>query len=202
MPKPKRVEFGASKTEFLNAVQQLLINRDEFKDTDTAYLKISAGSLEMSTVGTEAAVDGLGAGKGVVRLPVTVLEKLAALAKTYKSNSISFVFEAGVAKVGSSRVSHADIVLSAKIPMPASIPVSASTLDLLAIQAVIPQQGVVSEKGIKERIAQAMKKRDSSIEIAFETLKEFGVEKAELLEIINSHIKAMAKGVKKSLTPK
>ena len=81
---------------------------------------------------------------------------------------------------------------------PISIPVDASALDVLATSAAIPESDI-SDAGLKARLTRAIEAREAAVEKALDALKEFGVEQVEIQELVDKHIREIAKGVKKAL---
>ena len=57
----------------------------------------------------------------------------------------------------------------------------------------------ISDAGLKARLTRAIEARDAAVERAVEALKEFGVDRDEILEVVDKHIIEIAKGVKKFL---
>jgi hypothetical protein len=197
MTQPTQVEFEVAAKEFQNAVQQLLVNREDYEDTDIAEIKVG-NLIGLRAVGTETSLDGMGKQYGAARLPVSILSKLGVLAGQFKKKIVTISLKEGVAKVEPASVKHPGIVLGEMASAPISIPVDASALDVLATSAAIPASDI-SDAGLKARVTRAIEAREAAVEKALDALKEFGVEQGEIQELVDKHIREIAKGVKKAL---
>jgi hypothetical protein len=71
-------------------------------------------------------------------------------------------------------------------------------MDILATAEVMPKADI-SDAGLKARLTKAIEERDAAVDSAFEALRSFGVQKEEVFELVQQHIKEMAKGVTKAL---
>ena len=81
-------------------MQQLLVNREDFKDTDIAEIEVRVDLIELRAVGTESAVASTGRRQGVARMPILVLSKLGDVAGQFKLKTITILVEDGRAKIG------------------------------------------------------------------------------------------------------
>jgi hypothetical protein len=198
MTQQKQVEFLTDARELQSSVQQLLVNREEYHDTDIVEICVGTDSVELRAVGTETAISGTGKQSGIARLPISVLSKIGVLAMQFKKKTITVLLKDGQAKIETAVVSHPAINLDAKGSAPILIPVNASDLDILATAEVVSKEDI-SDAGLKERLKRAIESREAAVERAVEALDVFGVQKDELLDLVNKHIKELAKGVKKSL---
>jgi hypothetical protein len=198
MPEAKRVEFTALVKQFRHAVKELMVNREEFKGTDRATLTIHDGELELSAVGTETVIEGVDGENGSARVPVKLLEKIVSIAETYKHERVRFAFEPRVALVEKFKIADRGISIPTKPEKPSPLPVNASNLDVLAVRAALDDLEL-EKSGLKVRVRRALEAREAAVEQAWEALREFGVDKEEVFELVTKHIQAMAKGAKRAL---
>jgi len=199
MPAKMRLEFVAPVKDLRKAVKELLVNRDEFKGTDRATLTVRDGVLELASVGTEAAIEAVEGENGVARAPVNLLEKMIETAESYKRDRVRFTFASGVVQIERFKLRDRAISIPPKPEKPGAVPVNATPADILAVRAALDDDLKVKKQGLTTRVMTAIEKRDAAVTAAWEALKEFGVEKDEVYELVNGHVRAMARGVKKVL---
>lgn len=192
-----QVEFETVAKDFQNGVQQLTVNHEDFKATDVAEIKVGL-QIGLFSVGTRTSVDGRATQFGDARMPLAVLEKLGQLAMQFGKKIVAISIKDGEARVEKTSVKHREISVGERSSSPAAIPVNASALDILATAEAMPKSDI-SDAGLKARLARALEDRDAAVGSAFNALKEFGVEEVEVQELVDRHIREIAKGVKKAL---
>jgi len=199
MPKAVRVEFRTKANEFHTTVQQVLVNLENDQAKEIAELEISAGTMEMRSIGSESAVDGIGSERGIVRLPAVVLGKLGDLAKSFRKVAITLRFEDGAVFVETSKVSHQDIAITLKPSKISAIPVNASVLEVLATVKVLQKRGEIDDPLSHPRVKKAAEGKLDAINKAASVLHVFRVSGDELLQLVNKHIDAEADVIEQTL---
>src|SRR5271169_3525731 len=106
-----QIQFKVRVSDLRNATRQLADNRAENKETDFVDLLVSECIATFRTVGTSAELPVHGIQPGTARLPILTLEKIAAVAKTFKSQETVVLVWDGLIKIGSWQTKHQEITL-------------------------------------------------------------------------------------------
>jgi hypothetical protein len=187
------IEFTVRMDDFKRVTRQLKVNRSEFIDSDIVDLVAAAETLEMKSVGTEDCIAAIGYETGSARLPLRILVKLVDLSKTYKKDDIKIKIENGSARIGTTRVTHPDIVVGSS-GSPLAIPPDASAFDTLSIATMLsPQQ--LADAGMRERVHVAQKKASAAISGGLAALEAFGVTEKDLTTLVDNKISENAKRI-------
>jgi hypothetical protein len=96
-----QVEFKVRVNDLRNATRHLTVNRGENKANDFADLLVSECIATLRTIGSSTELPVHGIQPGSARLPMLTLEKIAAVAKTFKGNETLVLIWDGLIKIGS-----------------------------------------------------------------------------------------------------
>lgn len=80
------IEFKVRVSDLRNATRQLTMNSGQDGRMDFADLLVSECVATFRTVGSSTDLPVYGIQPGTARLPILILEKIAAVAKTFKAN--------------------------------------------------------------------------------------------------------------------
>ncbi|MGA2356650.1 MAG: hypothetical protein ABSG02_19325 [Terriglobales bacterium] len=188
MPDVEFVEFTVRLSEMRKAIKHLFFNRAEFKDTDSADLLVSECGATFRAVGTEFEVPVQGTRSGTVRLPLKELDGLMSTASTYKKREVQLRFEPGKFPIEAYVRRHPDISLGILPDRKIDLPPDAGVLDTLAMAQLLSPEEVVNQ-GFRERVEAAQRQTSDAVTTAFETLRDFGVQRGRIQELVDERIK-------------
>ena len=192
------IEFTVRTDDLKRAARELQVNRGEFKNTDVADLVVLPSAVEMKAVGTETCIAADGKQLGVCRLPLSLVIKLADLARSYHQRESTIVIDDGYVKVGRTKTLHPDITVNELPHQPPSIPPDASALDTLAVASMMNPEKI-ADSGLRERVEKAQKRASAAVQSALHVLKEFNVTAADLTDIIDQKVAEAAEVIKRAL---
>ncbi len=185
---PELVEFIVRLSDMRKATKHLSFNRAGFRDTDSADLLVSQCVATFRAVGTEIEVPVQGTRSGTVRLPLKQLRDLMEIANTYKKREVQLHFEPGVARIETCVRRHPDISLGILPDRKLDLPADAGVLDTLAIARLLSPEEVVNQ-GLRERVEAAQRQTSDAVSTASEVLRDFGVQRERIQELIDDRIK-------------
>jgi len=188
MPALEPVEFLVRLSELRKATKHLSFNRASFRDTDSADLLVSQCVATFRAVGTEIEVPVEGTHSGTVRLPLKQLRDLMEIANTYKKRDVQLHFEPGMARVETCIRRHPDISLGILLDRRLDLPADAGVLDTLAFAQSLSPEEIVNH-GLRERVEIAQRQTSGAVSIAFDALREFGVPRGRIQNLVDDRIK-------------
>ena len=185
------VEFAIRLSELRKATKRLFVSRGEFKETDSADLLVSRFIATFRTVGTEFEAPVDGSRPGTVRIPLRMLKDIAQAAGTYKKPELSFHFEAGQVQVEKFSLRHPDVALGILPDQRLDLPVDAGALDTLAMASLLSPEQIV-DQGMRARVEAAQWYTSQAVSSAAEALREFGIRRKCIQELVDGRIKETA----------
>ena len=192
------VEFKVRISDLRNAAQRLTLNQGQNKTTDFADILVSERVATFCTVGTSTDVPVNGIKPGTARIPISTLEKAAAISKTFKKKETLVLIWDGLIKVGSWQTIDLEIALGAIPDQSLELPSGASFLDTLAL-AWLFSPVWVKEQGLDTRVAIAQKARENAIDSATRAMEPFQVEREKIAALVENHIANAGKDLRKRL---
>lgn len=201
MEELKQVEFVIRLSDLREAAKQLLFNRGGFADTDCADLLISPCVATFRAVGTEVEVPVHGMKTGPVRIPLLAIREIVRLAPSYRKTELKLHFEAGSYRLENSFVrTHPDITIGIFPDPTFDFPPDAGPLDTLALASLLsPEQ--IADQGMRERVETAQKHTTQAISRAVSALRELGVERKCIQELVDGRIANAAEELASVLKP-
>jgi hypothetical protein len=182
-----QIEFKARVSDLRNATRQLTANRGQNKETDFADLLVSECIATFRTIGTSTEIPIHGIQPGTARLPIHTLEKIAAIAKTFKTNETGVLVWEGLIKIGSWQTRDADITVGVIPDQSLDIPSDASFLDTLALASLLTP-AAVKEQGLGRRVAKAQSAKEDAIDRATRAMEPLLVEREKIAALVEEHI--------------
>ena len=192
------VEFKVRVNDLSNATRQLTVNRALNKANDFADLLVSECIATLRTVGSSTELPVHGIQPGSARLPILTLEKIAAVAKTFKAKETLVVIWDGLIKIGSWQTRNPEITLGTIPDQSLDIPVDASFLDTLALASLLTSDGI-REQGMEKRVLHAQKAKEDAIDSAIQALRPLAIERDQIAILVEEHIAAAGKRLRRSL---
>jgi hypothetical protein len=191
------VEFVVNINNLRQAIEQLMANRGHYSESDFVDIAVSENTALLRAVGmeSEARVDSQRTGS--VRIPLTVLYKIAEAMQTWKTTELPFHCEPGAIKIGKFSVAHAKIELD-KPAAQLSLPINLSLLDTLALAKLFTLRRL-EEDGMRVRVERAGYSRRAAIANALAALRELEIEERQLNQLVDCHIDEAAKRLNKTL---
>jgi hypothetical protein len=187
-----RVEFKARIADLRNAVAQLAVNGGERRPPDFVDVLVSECITTFRTVGTSAEIAVNGISPGTARIPLSTVEKIAAVAKTFKGRETSVSIWEGLIKIGSWQTRNPEIVLGVIPDLNLDIPSDASFLDTLALAWLLSPAGVEGQ-GLQRRVTKAMRAKEDAIDRATRALEPLRVEREKIAALVEEHISEASK---------
>src|ERR1035437_7256205 len=192
------VEFRVRVSDLKNATRQLTVNQGHYKKTDFADVLVSECIATFRTVGTSTEVPVNGIQPGTARLPIHTLEKIAAVARTFKSKETLVLIWDGLIKIGSWQTRNSEIVLGV-VPDPSlDMPSDATFLDTLALAAFLSPAGIKAQ-GIERRVVKAQMAKEDAIDRATRALEPLRVEREKIAALVEDHITEAGRRLRSSL---
>ena len=182
-----QIEFKVRVSDFRNATRQLTVNQGQNETTDFADLLVSECIATFRTVGTSTEVPVNGIQPGTARIPIPTLEKIAAVAKTFKAKETLVLVWDGLIKIGSWQTRNAEITLGTIPDQSFDMPSDASYLDTLALASLLTP-AAVKEQGLERRVVKAQRAKEDAIERAKRALEPLLVEREKIAELVEEHI--------------
>ena len=190
------VEFTVRTDDLKRATKQLQLDRQEFADSDSADLTVSASMVDLKAIGTSTSIAANGKQTGTVRLPLRVLVRVVDVARTYKQKETTILIDQGFAKVGKTKTSHPDIVVGVDSSVEMSMPPSASVLDTLAVASMMSFEEIANA-GLRDRVESAQKAVSAAVASAVAALKELNVGVQDITEIVDRRVVEAAQLIRK-----
>jgi hypothetical protein len=190
------VEFTVRTDDLKRATKQLQLDRQEFADSDSADLTVSASMVDLKAIGTSTSIAANGKQTGTVRLPLRVLVRVVDVARTYKQKETTILIDQGFAKVGKTKTSHPDIVVGVDSSVEMSMPPSASVLDTLAVASMMSPEEIANA-GLRDRVESAQKAVSAAVASAVAALKELNVGVQDITEIVDRRVVEAAQLIRK-----
>lgn len=182
-----QIEFKVRVSDLRNATRQLTTTRGQNKETDFADLLVSECIATFRTVGTSTDLPVLGIQPGTARLPIHTLEKIAAVAGTFKANETRVLIWEGLIKIGSWQTKDADITLGTIPDQSFDMPADASFLDTLALASLLTP-AAVKEQGLERRVVRAQRAKEDAIDRATRAMEPMLVEREKIAALVEEHI--------------
>jgi hypothetical protein len=182
-----QIEFKVRVIDLRNATQQLTENRGSNKDTDSADLLVSECVATFRAVGTSTELPIHGIQPGTARLPILTLEKIAAVAKTFKGQETLVLIWDGLIKVGSWQTRNPEITLGTIPDQSLDMPSDASFLDTLALASLLTPAGVKNQ-GLERRVVKAERAKEDAIDRATRALEPLTVDREQIATLVEKHI--------------
>lgn len=187
-----QVEFKVRVSDLRNATRQLMANRGQNKETDFADLLVSECIATFRAVGTSTELPILGIQPGTARLPIPTLEKIAAVARTFKAKETTVLIWDGLIKIGSWQTRNPEIILGTIPDFTFDIPSDASFLDTLALASLLTPARV-KEQGLERRVVKAQRAKEDAIDRAARALEPLAIERDQIMALVEDHIVAAGK---------
>jgi len=186
------VEFEIRLSELRKAQKNLLFNRGAFKETDCADLLVSPCVATFRTVGTEFEASVKGSHPGPARMPLKTPKQLVQAAGTFGKPEIKLHFEPGKVQVEKFIIHHPDVTLGIFPSQKFDLPPDAGVLDTLALASLLsPEQ--IADQGLRERVETAQRCASVAVSSAGEALRELGVSRVLIQELVDARVKDTAK---------
>ena len=194
-----QIEFKVRVSDLRNATRQLTENRGSNRDTDSADLLVSECVATVRSVGTVTELPIHGIQPGTARLPITTLEKIAAVAKTFKGQETLVLIWDGLIKIGSWQTRNPEITLGTIPDQTLDMPADASFLDTLALASLLSPAGVKNQ-GLERRVMQAQRAKEDAIDRATRALEPLTIERGQIAKLVEDHIADAGKRLRSVLS--
>ena len=192
------VEFRVRVSDFRNAAQQLTANRGQNKQIDFVDVLVSECIATFRTVGTSTELPIRGIQPGTARLPILTMEKIAAVAKTFKAKETLVVIWDGLIKIGSWQTKNSEIVLGVIPDQSFDIPADASFLDTLAAASLLTPAGIKAQ-GLEKRVVKAERAKQDAIDRATRALEPLKIDRDQIAALVEEHILEAGKRLQRAL---
>ncbi|MGH9556253.1 MAG: hypothetical protein ACRD2Y_10565 [Terriglobales bacterium] len=189
------LEFVVPAKDFKKAIRLILVGRGENARRDTADFVVIADTLELRSTGSSTQMDAHVFQAGFARVPVAMLGKIRKLASSFKLPRLWIWIEGGRFRMESFTFSSPDIELKPIGIRGADLPVNAGPLDTLALQKLYSAEEL-AESGLATRIMEAQKKAGRAIDNATYELRDYGVPREAVRDLVDAHIALHAKALK------
>src|SRR6185437_11242291 len=190
--------------ELQNVVDQILANRDyRTKRRDAAQILVSEVVATLRTTGTSAEMPVTGTSLGAARLPLSVLQRIADVAGTFKRDSVRVIVTEGWAQIETCKIKHSGIKpvsLQAIPDFNLDLPVDASLLDALGLASLLTKIQIKNQ-GLTKRVEHAERQANGAIESAAHKLAEFNVNADQLRRLVKERIREAGARIAKALGP-
>jgi hypothetical protein len=196
---PMQIEFKVRVSDLRNATRQLTENRGSNKDTDSADLLVSECVATFRSVGTSTELPVHGIQPGTARLPIRTLEKIAAIAKTFKGQEALVIIWDGLIKIGSWQTRNPEITLGTIPDQNLDMPSDASFLDTLALASLLTPAGV-RDQGLERRLVKAQRAKEDAIDRATRALEPLTIDRGQIAALVEHHIGAAGKRLRSVLS--
>jgi hypothetical protein len=193
-----QIEFKVRISDLRNATRQLADNRGQNKETDFVDLLVSECIATFRTVGTSTELPVHGIQPGTARLPVLTLEKIAAVARTFKGQETLVLLWDGLIKIGSWQTRHQEITLGTIPDQEIDMPSDATFLDTLALASLLSPAGV-KQQGLEKRVVKAQKAKEDAIDRATRALEPLTIERDQVAALVEAHIAEAGKRLRSVL---
>lgn len=192
------IEFTVSAKDFKKAIRQILSGRAEYMNHDTADVSVRGDDLHLCSTGTSTHLPAKVLQAGCARLPLPVLKNVKRAAATFHQSNLRIRIEPGRFRVESFGFSHPDVELKPIAGRIAGLAIDAKPLDVLALQKLYSAEEV-AESGLAARVLDAQEKVVSAIDSAASTLREYGVPREAVRELVDAHISLHAKAMRATI---
>jgi hypothetical protein len=169
------------------AIRLILVGRKEYLSHDTADFRAVADTLEVCSTGSSTQIDASVAQAGYARVPFDVLKNLKRAAVSYKTVRVRLRIEPGRLRIENFGLSHPDITLNPIGNRIADLPVDATPQDTLALVKLLSSEEI-AEAGLSARVLDAQERAIAAIDSATKSLREFGVPREAVRELLESHL--------------
>jgi hypothetical protein len=180
------------------AIRLILVGRKEYLSHDTADFRAVADTLEVCSTGSSTQIDASVAQAGYARVPFDVLKNLKRAAVSYKTVRVRLRIEPGRLRIENFGLSHPDITLNPIGNRIADLPVDATPQDTLALVKLLSSEEI-AEAGLSARVLDAQERAIAAIDSATKSLREFGVPREAVRELLESHLALHACSLKAAI---
>ena len=181
------VEFKVGVSDLRDAVRQLTAQQGANRTTEFADILVSEHVAAFRSIGASTQVHVNGIQAGSARLPFHVLEKAAAIARTFEKKETLVLIWDGLIKVGSWQTTDLEIVLGAIPYESLDLPPEATSLDALALAWLLSPTWI-TERGLDKRVFMAQKAREDAIDRATEAMGRLLVDRQKVAAFVEEHI--------------
>jgi len=193
-----QIEFKVRVSDLRNATRQLTENRGSNKNTDFADVLVSECVATFRSIGTSTELPIHGIQPGTARLPIRTLEKIAAIAKTFKGQETLVIVWDGLIKIGSWQTRNPEITLGTIPDQNLDMPSDASFIDTLALASLLTLAGV-RDQGLEGRVVKAQRAKEDAIDRATRALEPLMIERGQIATLVQEHIAEAGKRLRNTL---
>ncbi len=192
------IECTVEAKDLKKAIRLVLIGRSDYMDKDTADVVVSAGDLQLCSTGTSTTIHAAVLQAGYARVPLPVLKTVKRAAASFKAPRLRVRIDNGRFRVESFACSHRDIELRQLGRRMVDLPIDAGVLDTLAVQRLYSAEEI-AESGLAARVVDAQERAIRAIEGAAGSLREFGVPREAVGDLLDAHVALHAKSMKAAM---
>ena len=185
--------------EFKKSIRLVLAGRAEYMDSDTADFIARTDDLELCSAGSSNHIPATITRAGAARVPLPVLKNVKRVAVSFKSPQLRIRIEPGRIRVETFGFAHDQIELKSLGGRIADVPINAPALDLLGLQKLYSADEI-AESGLTARMLDAQARVTAAIESAATSLKEFGVSREAIRELVDLHVAIHSKTLGRALS--
>ncbi len=192
------VEFVVETADLLQATDQLKANRGKYSETDFVDILVSESVAIFRAVGTESEAPVAGKVPGSVRVLLKTLDQINKAAPTFKTTQLYLHCESGIIKIGPWKIKNNEIKVGKTPEKRLALPIDLSVLDTLALAKILTY-GKINEEGMRARVDEASKTRESAVADAIKALQALEITERQLQALIDAHVMDAAERLRKSL---
>jgi hypothetical protein len=165
---------------------------------DFVDILVSECIATLRTIGTSAEIAVNGISPGTARVPLSTVEKIAAVAKTFKGRETSVSIWEGLIKFGTWQTGNPEIELGVIPDQSLDMPSDASFLDTLALAWLLTPQGVEAQ-GLQWRVTKAQRAKEDAVDRATRALEPLLVERGKIAVLVEAHSAEAGKRLRESM---
>ena len=188
------MDFVIAKDDFDAALAQILQGR---KDTLGDVVDLTADHSTLTVVATgrslEVPIEAEAIGSAVI--PIKVVFAAKRIIKTYKDENLRLCIRDGKFRIQNTSISNPGIAMKRIARRIIDIPDDARPMDVLALRHLFSVDEI-EDSGLHVKVLDAQSELTRSLESASMTLRDYGVEQAELIAMVEAKIKAHAEAMK------
>lgn len=189
------VIFTIRRADAKRALKEIRANRGREGNDDLIHVLVSEYAVTFRAVGTESECPVHGIGPGTAQLPIPIFERAIDMRTT---NELQIRITDGAIYCGKAVVRHGGVTVGNLPDVRISVPINASPLDLLVIERVIGQSGMI-DQGLASRFRNAKAGLSGALTKAAAELGPYGVSVQELQSLVEAAMEDAEPKVKSAL---
>ncbi len=192
------IEFRVKINDLGNAARQLAVTQSQNLGTGFADLLVSENVATLRTAVTSIDVTVKGIYLGVARLPLATLQKIVAVAATFKKKELPILIWDGLVKIGTWQTRNEEIGIGPLQGQKLDPSSDATVLDTLALAWLLTPAGV-REHGLDRRVAEAQEAMETAIDMATTAMENLRIDRKKIAALAEEQIAEAGKGLRNSL---